>query len=164
MTPMATRRKWILGGLAATAGCGLLLIVCGVAGYYLYRFMGGPGSFPGRKLTAVLEALRREPLEADVVVRYRLNKQLEADSLRPLAVDEHIQRGAGRGTVRVLKNREGDLMILIVTQDWGHAGEQGFLYSDVDPLPVPIPEELVGDWEIGSRVSDHWWEAYFNLG
>jgi hypothetical protein len=68
---------------------------------------------------------------------------------------------------------KGDLKVVIVTRNLGHAGSYGFAYTDVPLTPAPDPKQpggfsidLPGEfgWAIPPvKIDDHWWKVGENL-
>lgn len=117
--------------------------------------------FPRAELQAVVAAVRSQNLKPGQLYRFRLNEELSAESLRPLK--QRVLRGRGRGLVWAEITENGTLKVIIETQDNGHFGEEGYLFSDTFVSTSDV-QELGREWIVQRQLSPHWWVVFYNLG
>lgn len=94
--------------------------------------------------------------------RFQLDASLDPGTLVPVADDAMMGRGDGRGRIRALVTASQKLAVSIETEDFGHAGEEGFLFRD----PGITDDELEGtrrDSQHETRIDDHWVRWRFDL-
>lgn len=129
-----------------------------------------PGYFDRVHLKAVVDQVRVMSIAPDREIQLRLDNPADPKSLRLVKPGETFPRGSGAGCVWAKVN-DDKLVVVIETNDLGHAGEYGFAYSDV-PLPsrpfgddwftieAPGPINLV---QPDMKIDDHWWKVLNNL-
>ena len=122
----------------------------------------GGGLFDRDRLARVVEAVRPRVTIVGEHYRFQLDDALDASSLARVAPDTMMGRGDGRGRVRAVVSADRKLAVSIETEDYGHAGEDGFMYVD-EGFP---PRELEGtqlDSQHETRIDDRWVRWNFDM-
>ena len=113
-------------------------------------------------MEAVVARVRPLVVDPGKVYRFRLNQDLDANSLVALPASALLGRGDGRGLVRTASDAGHHIAVSIETRDDGHAGEYGFMYVDdgFDRLDL---EGVQLDSQREERVDDHWVRWSYDL-
>jgi len=121
-------------------------------------------SFDKQRLEKIVEKVKEKKLKPGAQVELRVENLSDPGSLRARRTSDN-DRGRGAGNVWASKEPGGELVVIIETQDNGHAGTYGYAYSEA--APHQTPEKL---WSVGTqtymsctepswRVAEHWWQV-----
>ena len=103
-------------------------------------------------------------------LRLRLDDLFDVSTLRVVNPGETFRRGQGAGNVFV-RQSNGNYMISIQTVDNGHAGEEGYVYTDV-PLKTSdygsgwLKADVPGHLFLTTndrQINSNWWIFVYNL-
>lgn len=124
--------------------------------------VGCHGPFDHDRFDRIVEAVR--PRVNTVGERYwfQLNDALDPSSLANVPYDAVMGRGDGRGRVRAAISANHELAVSIETEDYGHAGEDGFMYVDAGFPPNEL-EGVQRDSQHETRIDDRWVRWNFDL-
>jgi len=117
---------------------------------------------------SVVKEVRKIDLTPGVDHVLRVEKPWQYNTLRP-APGEFADRGEGVGMVWASTTPGGALTVVLQISDLGHAGVDGYAFSD-EPIDITVDAdgyqwaELPGYIElVRVQVDESWWAVYFNL-
>lgn len=131
----------------------ILIIVFGSIAYYVIK-----PYYEISKLELIVDLVKKTNTNTNEVKYYRVDDLLNPKSISPLE-NKWIGRGESSGLVVVERTNQG-LKVIIITEDQGHAGIYGYLYSESDK-PVSIEQTI---YRVGKKVKSKWWKVYYDLG
>lgn len=157
------------------AGVILSLVLIGVVIFLLSYIFIWPPSFNRELYSGVVEQVRQSGIAPGQKMTFKMDDLSNPKSLRVRNPDEYIARGQGAGCVEAEMTYDGNLKVVIETRDWGHAGEDGFAYSDVPLDTVPYGPGDESGWfylDVPShlnlvllrwKIDENWWRVCYNL-
>ncbi len=122
--------------------------------------------FDGAAMNAVVEQVQRMELPPGKSVQLRLQSLGDPRSLRPQREGDMV-RGKEVGNVLANRAQTGELTLVVVTVDRGHAGRLGYAYSEKPPVKQPdgplyeVDESEYLNCTVPTKqVADRWWEVW----
>jgi hypothetical protein len=160
---MNRARKWL-----AKVGCVLAALVLLIVGawIWLYRLFHKPNiPFDSSTMNAVVDQVKKLGPQPGKTLALRLESLDEPKSLRARR-DAENDRGMETGNVWASRAETGELTVIVLTLDEGHAGRHGYAYSEKPPRREPSGIYEIDEYEYlnctdpTKQVADRWWEVW----
>lgn len=125
--------------------------------------------FEQNRLQALVEAVEAMGVksgEEEIEMRFDRMDDPQSLRLRRPGPSDYIPRGQEAGNVWASRDSNGNLTVIILTKDFGHAGQFGYAYSEIPPQEFGEGEPLefgelpnlrctTTDW----KVAENWWQV-----
>jgi len=116
-----------------------------------------------KKYDNIIVEIKKQELPSGKLEKYKIEDFSNTSTLKKLSNDYMADRGQGKGCIWVFKAND-NLLVFIETEDNGHAGEYGIVYSETGQIPIWNNEwGEHEEWTIDKKINDNWWNISFLL-
>ena len=116
-----------------------------------------------KKYENTIAEIKKQELQIGKLEKYKMEDFSNTSTIKKMPDDFNPERGNGKGCMWVFKT-QSNLLVFIETEDNGHAGEYGLVYSENGQLPVWNYDEWGERWSIDKKINSNWWYISFRLG
>ena len=121
------------------------------------------GTCQTKRYENIIAEIKKHELLIGKLEKYKIEKFSNISTIKKLHDNYQSERGKRKGCIWVFKTKD-NLLIFIETEDNGHAGEYGIVYSEAGQPPIWNVDEWGEFWTVAENINGNWWKISFRLG